>query len=256
MSDETGNGLFNPTEGEGEGGSSQPSEETPLQPVEEAEKEGQPQYVTEDALNKRLDEFERKVQSSRDSALSTFDKRIKQKIDTVEKDIKDWRDQGVKITPQQEEQRRLNAIREAMLEEPDADTSSNVPDEANKSMPGEDVIKEINARAYQISQQTGIALEEGDPELMLLDQSSPDAFIGSFRNALYQKKLRTGENGTQPETRIPSMGQQTKKPPGADEEFLKEYKAAAGKGLGNAREIREKWASKGVDTQKLIQENF
>ena len=258
MSDENSEGLFKPADGDPGTGEPEPSTEKPLDanPEETAQERPEPQFVTEDALNKRLEDFERKVQSSRDSALSTFDKRIKQKIETVEKDIDRWRKQGVKITAEQEQQRRLDAISEAITENEDAGVSEPKTDQANQSMVDEKTVNEVNARAYQISQQAGINLEEGDPELLLLDQSSPETFLSSFRNALYQKKLRSGEPGAPPQARIPSMGQQTKAPPGSDEQFIKEYKAAAGQGLGRAREIRNKWADKGVDVNTLIEQEF
>lgn len=256
MSDEKGVGSFNPGAGDSGQGGSQPTEPTPSQQEGTVTEDQQPKYITEEALNERLEAIQRQVQSSRDSALSTFDKRIKAKIENVERDIKAWREQGVNISPEQEQQRRLNALQEAILENPDASMTSNQQADARQAGGNEDIVREVNARAYQISQQAGIELQEGDPELLLLDQSSPEAYLSSFRNALYQKRLRSSGSAKPPEARIPSMGQATKVPEGSEEQFIKEYKAAQGLGLQKAREIRQKYMAKGMDVQRLISENF
>jgi hypothetical protein len=255
MSDQQGEGLFNPQGSSDGGGTPSESPETPSQPVEESGQESQPQFVTADVLDKKLTEFERKIQSSRDSALSTFDKRIKAKIEQVEKDNEELRKLGVKLTPDQEQQRRLNAMQQAMLENPDAQSSSPQPAQATQGQDVEAIRSEVNARAKQYMDQVGITFEEGDPELMLLDHSSPDAYLSSLRMALYQKRVRSGD--VQPpsaQARVPSMAQGSTALKKKEQLFLDEYKAAEGKGLSYARAIRQKWAAEGVDVNALTQQ--
>ena len=256
MSDENGAALFNPGSGVTPKGKEDNIDPTPSQTEGQDEESQQPKYITEDILNERLEDFQRRVQSSRDSALSTFDKRIKSKIENVERDIEAWRKTGVNITPEQEQQRRLNALQEAILENPDAPSPSSQPANARQQGNQEELVKRINAQAYQISQQAGVQLAENDPELTLLDQSSPEAYLQSFRNALYQKQLRTGQNAKPPEARVPSMGTATKPPADLAEQFLKEYKAAQGKGLQTARDIRERYRQRGLNVGEIISENF
>lgn len=258
MADENGTGAFNPQASEDGNGTPSPQPETPLVPPEDTGEEPQPKYVTEDTLKSTLESFERRMQSSRDSALGTFDKRIKAKIEQVEKDVKGWREQGVTISPEQEQQRRMKALEEVMLENPDTNQPSGQPGEATQGVPDEAVVKETNARAAQIMQQTGIQIEDGDPELVLLDQTSPEAYLASLRNALYQKGLRAGstQSSAPPEARIPSMGQGRKPTTDIEKDFLKEYQAAEGKGLEAARQIRQKYMSKGVDVPGLIDQNY
>lgn len=255
VSDDNGVGSFSPGGDSGGEAKPQPIDNTPST-TEDTGNEEQPKYITEDALNERLAQIERKVQSSRDSALSTFDKRIKGKIQAVESDIEAWRKQGVKITPEQEQQRRLNALQEAMMENPDATNPSSQPTGGTGGDNREEIVNKVNAQAYQIAQQAGVELEQDDPELMLIDQSSPQSYLASYRNALYQKKLRAGANAKPPEARIPSMGQATKAPAGLAEQFLQEYKAAQGKGLQKARDIRKKFRDRGVDVRQVISDNF
>lgn len=253
MSDENGEGLFNPQGNADQNGNGSVAPETPSQQPEGNGEENQPKFVTEDILNQKLEELSRKVQSSRDSALSTFDKRIKQRVEQVEKDIEAWRKAGVNITPEQEQQRRLEAMQQAMLDNSDADSPSGQREPASSQQPQEDIVREVNAWAAQKVQQAGITLEQSDPEIVLLDQSSPEAFKQSFTQALYQKRVRTGETqGPPAQARIPSMAQGSTKPPTkAEQKFLEEYKAAKGKGTGYAREIRDKYRQAGVDVDSL-----
>jgi hypothetical protein len=257
MSDEQGKGLFNPQGSSDEAGTPSEAPVTPSQPVEEPGQEAQTKFVTAEILDQKLTEFERKIQSSRDSALSTFDKRVKTKIEQVEKDINSWRKAGVKITPEQEQQRRLEAMQQAMLENPDTQSSSPQPAQAMQGGDVETIRNEVNARAKQYMDQVGIAFEESDPELMLLDHSSPDAYLSSLRMALYQKRMRVGEVQAPPaQVRVPSMAQGSTALKKKEQLFLDEYKAAAGKGTSYAGEIRRRWRDQGVDVDTVIAQNF
>lgn len=254
MSDENGKGFFNPQNGSDKDGSQSESSVTPSPPAEESGQGTQPQFVTAEILDQRLTEFERKIQSSRDSALSTFDKRVRNKIEQVEKDIEAWRKAGVNITPEQEQQRRIDAMQQAMLENPDANSSSSQSAQAMQDKDLERITNEVNARAKQYMDQVGITFEENDPELMLLDQSSPEAYLSSLRMALYQKRMRIGEvQQPSAQARVPSMAQGSAKLTSKEQQFYEEYKAAQGKGLSFARAIRQKWADQGVDVNAISQ---
>lgn len=257
MSDENGEALFNPQAGgDGAGTPSQPPV-TPSAPPEEPGEEGQePKYVTEDALSKALDDVRREVQSSRDKALSTFDKRYAEKLKEVDRIVEYNKQAKIPMTPEQERALRMQALDEAS-KEAGAGQPSGQPGVATPAADQEQITKEVNAWAARQSQQAGIQLEKEDPEVALLDHSSPEAFKESFKQALYQKRLRAGATATPPEARIPSLGQPVGRPnPGMDAQFVKEYKAARSKGLTYARSIREKYAAKGVDVNGLIAKNF
>ena len=144
-----------------------------------------------------------------------------------------------------------------MLENPDTQSSSPQPAQAMQGGDVETIRNEVNARAKQYMDQVGIAFEESDPELMLLDHSSPDAYLSSLRMALYQKRMRVGEVQAPPaQVRVPSMAQGSTALKKKEQLFLDEYKAAAGKGTSYAGEIRRRWRDQGVDVDTVIAQNF
>ena len=256
MSDENGEGLFTPQEGNDGAGTPSEQPEIPSQPEEEAAEEVQPKYVTEDYLKQALEDVRREVQSSRDKALSTFDKRYAEKLSRVDEIVAANKKAGIEMSPDKERALRMQALEDASRESgsANADGSPKAEGEAKPNVSMEAIIKETNARAAQIQQQAGIMITKDDPEWLLIDQSTPQAFLDSFRNAVYQKKLRGTGSSAPPEARIPSMGQRTKAAPGDKEQFMKEYSAAAGKGPDLAREIRYKYAAKGLNVDAAIEE--
>lgn len=260
MGDENGNGLFDPTAGGEDNGNVQPSTVQPSGENQETQVERtEPKVVTEDILNQRLEEFERKVQSSRDSALSSFDKRIRASLDEVERQIERSKKAGIPMKPEDEEKLRQQAFQEAAMNQPNSNNPSG-PQPDNASPPDQaELVKRVNARAAQIQEEFGLdEITKDDPEFRLIERTStPDAFLMSFRNACYQKALRTEAEAPPPSARISSMARPSGPPPkGAAQQFINEYKAAQGQGMDVARGIRRKYAKMNVDVDRIITENF
>ena len=208
-------------------------------------------------MNQRLEEVRREVQSSRDKALSTFDKRYADKLKEVDRIVEYNKQAKIPMTPEQEQALRLRALDEAS-KEAGAGQPSDPSGVATPAADQEQIQKDVNAWAARQAQEAGVTLDQNDPEWALLDRhSTPEAFKSSFNQALYQKRLRTGVTAPPPDARIPSLGQPQGRPnPGLDAQFIKDYKAAEGKGMSYARSIREKYAAKGVDVNGLINKHF
>lgn len=259
MGDGEGKDFFDPA-GEGEGaGNAEPSTDQPSGESQEEQGENvEPKVVTEDILNQRLQEFERKVQSSRDSALSSLDKRYKRSLEAVDQAVERLKKAGDEVKPETVERMRQQAVQEAMISDA-SDEPSGQDANARPNDQQDELTKRVNARAAEIVNEFGLeTITKEDPEWRLVEQKSgPDAFLASFRNACFAKAQRTQAEAPPPEARIPSTATASGPPPkGAAAQFLKEYRAAQGKGLRVAREIREKYLKQNVDVDGLISENF
>lgn len=196
MGNEQEAGLFAPGADVPAGGTAETPAQPPSQPAENAGAEAEPKFVTESALEEKLELLSREIQSTRDKALYTENKKLKARFDAIEKDVAAWREQGIEITAQQVKDRKMAAMQDTLVS---SDAQSPGTNDDLTSSPAPDIVSQTNARAEAISKELGVRVDADDPEAKLLEQSSPAAFLASYRLACWQKSQRVGGEERDPQ---------------------------------------------------------
>ena len=177
----------------------------------------EPEYLTR-AEAQRLrqeitDEVLRQTQSLTDKAASRIDKKLQDELKKIGDVIKLQRQAGIEITPEQERAMRQTAYDTVFSQlsdsEPDHPKGQNTPSapvgEDEKAMRA--VAAAMNDLTDDIYKEVGVVVEQNDPEVELIDQSSPAAFLKSLRKAAEKKAQRIA---TPAEARITSLAKGTK----------------------------------------------
>jgi len=151
----------------------------------------QVQYVQE-MIAKGGEETFRKAQGLVDVNAS----RIEEKVQGVVKTIAEMRDQGVTVTPAQEQAMKSKALTDAMAEtppqSPDPGAQPQTADPAQAEVP-------FTAKAWQLMQDAGVDINTDDPEFATLDrQGDGFAFVKSVESAITVKKARLDQTADTP----------------------------------------------------------
>lgn len=218
--------------------------------IVEPEQGTEPKYLTrKEAQRLRqeiTDEVLRQTQSLTDKAASRIDKKLQDELKKIGDVIKLQRQAGIDITPEQERAMRQTAydtvfsqLSESEPDHPPAQKTPSVP-------PGEDdrairaVAAAMNELTDDIYKEVGVMVEQNDPEVELIDQSSPSAFLKSLRKAAEKKAQRIA---TPAEARITSLakGSQTS----LENQYAEEKKKIQGD-VQALIELKRKYRAKGL----------
>jgi hypothetical protein len=181
-------------------------------PAVEQELTTEPQYLTREEAQHLFEEQKndllRQTQSLTDKASSRLDKKLREEIKKVNDVIDLQKKAGITITPEQERVMRQMAYDNALgsISEDAEDLSKGAakPQEINDpEQMAKAAAAVIGGLANDIYKQAGVTIYENDPEVDLIDQSSPIAFLDSIKAATEKKKQRIQ---TAPEARIASLG--------------------------------------------------
>ena len=175
------------------GGQQAPGQQAPAQAQQPGAAGAEtPAYITrqeaETLAQQAAEAVWRKAQGYADKSSSRLEQRVKEL-------------QGL-LGPLTNEQR---AQLEKTLTQPDGSqqAAGATPDAAGPAGGGQQATAEqVNAEAERIYREAGVALEENDPEAKLVDQSSPDRFLATLREATATKAKRV--NGSP--ARMPFLG--------------------------------------------------
>lgn len=178
----------------------------------ESEQSTEPEYLTRKEAQRLFEdqknELLKQTQSLTDKASSRLDKKLRDEIQKVN-DVMDLQKKaGISITPEQEQNMRRMAYDNALgsMTEDTDDLQKGVAKPKEVSDP-EQVAKVaavvMDGLVNDIYREIGVTVLDGDPEVDLVDQSTPSAFLKSIRAAAEKKKQRTE---TAPEARITSLG--------------------------------------------------
>lgn len=184
----------------------------------EQEQGTESEYLTRAEAQRLLDTVKedvlRQTQSLTDKTASRIDKKLHDELKKIGDVIKLQRQSGIDITPEQERAMRQTAYDTVFSQlsesEPDHPAEQKTP-----SVPaGEDekairaVAAAMNDLTDDIYKEVGVVVDKNDPEVELIDQSSPAEFLKSLRKAAEKKAQRIA---TPAEARITSLakGSQT-----------------------------------------------
>lgn len=173
----------------------QPSETDLQEQVIQETETPQPKYVTEDQIQQLQDnlsnQIERLVQSRTDKAEDRITRRIEEQVRIAQMAY----DQVAKLGPNVPPEVR-QAIAKRVLDE---EGYQQIP--AQGDVESRRVIEDTNRKAAEIDTIMGVTLEEGDPELEMLKQTSPKEYLKSRMAAVTKKAERI--NQQQPSVQQP-----------------------------------------------------
>lgn len=161
------------------------------EPTSTGDAPGTPKYVTLDEADRMVQEaVKRAVQSQVDKAESRIQKQIAEKMAVLKESTALLEASGYAIPAEAQERARQQVIQEALTQQ-----QQEAPQESiDPAVQAE--IDYTNRRVAELYAETGVTLEEEDPEAKGLDYSSPKAFLISVQNALREKKQRVEGNPT------------------------------------------------------------
>jgi hypothetical protein len=227
---------------------SQPVSQEPAKA--ENEQETAPEYLTREEAQRLFEEQKndllKQTQSLTDKASSRLDKQLRSEIKKVNDVIDLQKKAGINITPEQERTMRQmaydNAIGQVGEETDDSEKGAAKPLEVNDP---QQVMKAATAAVIDglvtdIYKEAGITVFENDPELEMIDKTTPMAFLNSIKAAVEKKRQRIQ---TAPETRIASLGkgQQTN----LEAQYLEEKKKVQGD-VNALIELKKNYRAKGL----------
>jgi len=182
----------------------------------------------------------RQAQGLIDKADSRITNKVRAELKTLEQTIAMQKQIGIDISPEKVNQMQQQIIAKAYSEPeatPPAQASGNAPTQAPYPEQGYDP---VTAAALRIMQAKGVIIEDGDPEVKLIDQSDPDLFLASIGIAAEAKRARL----RQPIT--PTNAGATGSPQGLEQQYKAELKAVAGNANGVAQ-LKNKFRKLGLD---------
>lgn len=165
------------------------------------------QYVTrqqaQELAQQAAEEAYRKAQALIDKGASRLTKQVQERLASLENSWKLQADMGAPVAPETQERLRQRVIQDAFTAQEQAGA---VGSGSQAQAPGLEGMDPITAEAYQMMQQAGVMIEQGDPEAAQIDQSSPFKFLRSVEAAIAAKKARTEQRAqVEPQGRIPGM---------------------------------------------------
>ena len=235
----------------GEGQSQENSQVVPQEPA--ATDDGQQtakEFLTREEAQRLFEDQKndllRQTQSLTDKASSRLDKQLRGEIKKVNDVIDLQKKAGIDITPEQERTMRQMAYDTALgqigEETDDLEKGAAKPPDMNNP---QQVMKAATAAVIDglvtdIYKEAGVTVYENDPELEMIDKTTPMAFLNSVKAAVEKKKQRIQ---TAPETRIASLGkgQQTN----LEAQYLEEKKKIQGD-VNALIELKKNYRAKGL----------
>jgi hypothetical protein len=185
-------------------------------------KEVQQEYLTRaevaNLLKEQEDRFVSRTQGLLDSMGSSVQKRVQTGLQSLQKVIEDQKAAGIEITPQQEEALKQRTVMNVLSEEPEEPEPSEPPTTSpGEAQPGEqkEAPDPITQSAWDMMKDRGVEILDEDPEIEILDTSTPYKFLLSVDKAITAKETRlqnepppeeTEEKTGSPHGRIPGAG--------------------------------------------------
>jgi hypothetical protein len=158
----------------------------------------QPKYLTVAEAAALEDRIVRRVQGLTDKADSRIQKEVRQQIKTMEASLKAA---GITMTPEQKAALQQNVINQTLTAETQPESSEAPPTQA--SAQGQQAPDPISLAGWEIMKDAGMNIDPGDPEVSLLDVTSPGKWLSSIPAAIAAKKARLTQQPTTP-SRIPT----------------------------------------------------
>ena len=225
------------------------SQSTP-QDVEnvEQQEETASEYLTRDEAQRLMDSVKedvlRQTQSLTDKTASRIDKKLQDELKKINEVITLQRKAGIDITPDQE-----RAMRQTAYDNVFSQLSENDPEHPTGVQPqpaGEkDQVMQATAMLMNrltdgVYKDVGTVLMEGDPEVGLIDNSTPEAYLKTLRKAAEKKAQRVS---TPAEARITSLAK------GTQTNLESQYAEEKSKIQGDVQaliELKRKYRAKGL----------
>lgn len=175
-----------------------------------------------------------------DKADSRITKKVQAELKTLEQTIAMQKQLGLEVPLD-----KVNAMRQEIIARAYTEPEATPPTAASGGAPAQVQNQEsgtdpITAAAYRIMQKAGITIEDGDPEVQMIDQSDPDLFLASVGAAVQAKKARVGKPVTP--TNAGSIGS----PQSLEQQYRAELMKAAGKPNAVAA-LKIKYRQMGLD---------
>jgi hypothetical protein len=184
-------------------------------PVEGEQEQGKatPEYLTKEEFEARLeaalsDRFKR-VQSFVDKSNDTVLKKVQADLQAITTAFDLQRKAGMAVTAEQENAAKQQVLMKALseggsvVEKPEPATAAGQPPAQGRPAPAEPAVDPITAEALNMMRTAGVEIEDGDPEIALIKQDSPYAFLKSIETAIAAKRERLN---VPPENLIPGVG--------------------------------------------------
>ncbi len=204
-------------------GGGQPPVQTPP-PAEPAKEPAQPEVLTltKDEFENRLsavkkeaeDAAFKRAQSLIEKTNTTVLKKVQADLKNLQQSLELQRKAGIEISPQQEEALKTQVISKAFTEgdplpepEPPPQPAQPAPGQVPGQPPrpgAEPELDPITAEAQRMMQEAGTTIDAGDPELALLNHSSPYQYLRSIEAAIAAKRQRLSSSKTP--TNLGGMG--------------------------------------------------
>lgn len=178
----------------------------------------QPNYVTIEQAQQMVADAIQKAESKAQSLVAKSGNRLQAKVQeslkSLEATLKLQAEQGIEITPAQQEAMRNRVVMEA-LSEAEEETPAAQAGQAGEPQPQNvqaGQIDPITQAAWDLMQERGVVIEPGDPELEMLDQSTPYKFLLSVEKAITTKETRLQSSSNEepktvpPQARIAGVG--------------------------------------------------
>lgn len=188
---------------------------SPASPRPAQEQAKTQEFVTPQELTERLAEFERRVQSSTDKAVSSVNKKVADAQEKANNAIQMLKGSGLQLSPEQEASIRRKAIDDAYLEVPQS-VQDPTPkgQEQSPQQPQDNVANFVNSEIQKIvdREQVMLSPEEMQPYANL----PPYEFIKKAEDLVAQKKQSRATSA------VPSLAPNGQ-PTGSQEELRKAY---------------------------------
>jgi hypothetical protein len=140
----------------------------------------------------------RALQSMQASHDAETQKEIKSQLETLRK-------AGVEVTPQQAEIIQ-NSIKERMTQDDNVEPQ-NAPQATPQQAQAETQQNPVVSAAMKIMDKYGVKLEQGDPELAMVNNQTqdPGEFLASVVDAVLAKRDRTGQENAPKNGKVPAI---------------------------------------------------
>jgi len=190
----------------------QPQVTPPAQAGQEPSSASQPKFITLEEAQKlanqaALDAEERafrRAQGLVSKADNRITEKVKQDLAALQSMITLQKSAGIEVSPQQEAQLRNQIIANAYSQGEQPPPHTEQQEKPNPEAPSSEAADPITAEAWRLMQAAGIMINDGDPEVEKLDQSSGYAFLQSIEAAIETKRQRIASTSMQAPGRTPT----------------------------------------------------
>jgi len=168
--------------------------------------------MLQEALHPVVDDFDQKLVKAFRAAQSDQAKREKAILLQVTAQVNNLRGIGVELNDAQVQAMKQQALESQGEEEGtpapgQAQTPQSLSRGATTPAAAPDPVADlVNAQVADLYQESGVTIEQDDPEASTLDMTNPVLFMKTLRNAVEAKKIRLE---TSPQARIPAVGRGT-----------------------------------------------